>query len=102
AAKQLSRYGAANEYAVSWVVQKSLGGHAIPLDAAALRVLRRLGILEEGLDAEAQRTSLEHQISKLKGADFVDLISVLGDEHCWETDPACPACPLHKSCPTGV
>src|SRR6266404_5830728 len=27
AAKQLSRYQAANDYAVAWVVQKSLGGH---------------------------------------------------------------------------
>ena len=36
AAKQLARYQAANDYAVSWVIQKSLGGHAIPLDAAAL------------------------------------------------------------------
>jgi endonuclease III len=103
AAKQLARYQAANDYAVAWVVQKSLGGHAIPLDEAALRVLRRLRLLEEsGHDLEALRTSLEHQIPKLKGADFVDLISVIADEHCWETDPACPACPLHKSCPTGI
>ena len=102
AAKQLSRYQAANDYAVAWVVQKSLGGHAIPLDGAALRVLRRLGMLEEGLDLEAVRASLEHQIPKLKGADFVDLISKLAEDHCWETDPACPACPLHKNCPTGI
>ena len=67
AAKQLARYQAANDYAVSWVVQQSLGGHAIPLDAAALRVPRRLGILEEeGQDLEAVRASLEHQIPKLK------------------------------------
>jgi endonuclease-3 len=102
AAKQLARYQAANDYAVAWVVQKSLGGHAIPLDAAALRVLRRLGLLEDGQDLEALRASLEHQIPKLKGADFVDLISKLAEEHCWETDPACPACPLHKICPTGI
>src|SRR5207253_2839062 len=68
AAKQLARYQAANDYAVAWVVQKSLGGHAIPLDASALRVLRRLGILEDGRDMEALRASLEHQIPKIKGA----------------------------------
>jgi len=102
AAKQLARYQAANDYAVAWVIQKSLGGHAIPLDASALRVLRRLGILEDGHDMEALRASLEHQVPKLKGAEFIDLISALADEHCWEADPACPACPLHKSCPTGV
>jgi endonuclease III len=102
AAKQLARYQAANDYAVAWVVQKSLGGHALPLDAAALRVLRRLGLLEDGQDLEALRASLEHQIPKLKGADFVDLISKLAEDHCWEKDPACPACPLHKTCPTGM
>lgn len=102
AAKQLARYQAANDYAVSWVIQKSLGGHAIPLDAAALRVLRRLNILEDGQDLEILRASLEHQIPKLKGPDFVDLISVLAEDHCYEADPACPRCPLVKSCPTGM
>ncbi len=52
AAKQLSRYQAANDYAVAWVVQKSLGGHAIPLDAARCACLGRLGMLEDGLDLE--------------------------------------------------
>jgi endonuclease III len=102
AAKQLSRYQAANDYAVAWVVQKSLGGHAIPLDKASLRVLGRLGMLEEGLDLDAVKASLEHQIPKLKGGDFVDLLSTLAEDHCWDKDPACPACPLHKVCPTGL
>src|SRR5437868_191281 len=47
AAKQLARYQAANDYAVAWVIQHSLGGHAVPLDAPALRALRRLGLIEE-------------------------------------------------------
>ncbi|MBI3408055.1 MAG: endonuclease [Planctomycetes bacterium] len=103
AAKQLARYHAANDYAVAWVVQQSLGGHAIPLDGQTLRVLRRLGILEEDeTDLEALRASLEHQIPKARGTDFVDLISALAAEHCWEDDPSCPACPLHKTCPTGI
>ena len=102
AAKQLSRYQAANDYAVSWAVQKSLGGHALPLDAAGLRVLRRLGLLEEAGDLEAQRASLEHQVPKAKGSEFIDVISVIGEDPCWEADPACPACPLNKVCPTGL
>src|SRR6478672_6162345 len=47
AAKQLARYQAANDYAVAWVVQQTLGGHAIPLDAPTLRTLQRIGLLEE-------------------------------------------------------
>src|SRR5438128_232219 len=46
AAKQLARYQAANDYAVAWVVQQSLAGHAVPLDNPSMRLLRRLGLLE--------------------------------------------------------
>ena len=49
AAKQLARYQAANDYAVAWVTQQSLGGHAIPLDDVTLRVLRRLHQELQGL-----------------------------------------------------
>ena len=48
AAKQLSRYQAANDYAVAWVIQQSLGGHAVPLEARPCAVLRRLGLIEDG------------------------------------------------------
>jgi endonuclease-3 len=102
AAKQLARYQAANDYAVAWVVQQSLGGHAVPLDGPSLRILRRLGLLEDGhADLEMLRASLEHQIPKARGALFSDIVSALADEFCWEDEPNCAACPLTASCPTG-
>jgi endonuclease-3 len=102
AAKQLSRYQAADDYAVSWVVQQTLGGHAIPLDAPTLRVLRRLGLIDEDQDdPEAIRASLEHQVPKAKAPLFSDLVSYLAAEVCWEDDPNCSACPLASECPTG-
>jgi endonuclease-3 len=103
AAKQLSRYQASSDYAVAWVVQQSLGGHALPLDARAVRVLRRLGLLEEEqTDLEAMRASLEHQVPKVKGLYFVDAVSEVAESHCWENDPACPMCPLRHTCVTGA
>ena len=36
-------------------------------------------------DLEALKASLEHQIPKLKGGDFVDLLSALAEDHCWES-----------------
>lgn len=100
AAKQLSRYQGSNDYAVAWVMQQSLAGHAIPLDAEAIRVLRRLGLLEpEGDDLESLRTSVERLVPKARGALFNDLISILADEVCWEESPNCPACPLRHECP---
>jgi endonuclease-3 len=102
AAKQLARYQAANDYTVSWVVQNALGGHAIPLDGPTVRVLRRLGFLEENQDdPEILRASLEHLIPKIRGPLFGELISALAEELCWESDPNCPSCPLSHECPTG-
>jgi len=100
AAKQLSRYQSANDYAVAWVVQQSLNGHAIPLDKPSLRVLTRLGLLDadEG-DLEAQRGHLEHQIPKSRGPQFCDLISSLAEDVCAPDDPVCSSCPFSHYCP---
>jgi endonuclease-3 len=101
AAKQLARYQAANDYAVAWVVQQSLGGHAIPLDLPTLRVLRRLGLIETDQgDLEALRASVEHLIPKIRGPLFSDLVSTLAADYCWEEKPNCGACPLASSCPS--
>jgi endonuclease-3 len=101
AAKQLGRYQAANDYSCAWVIQRSLGGHAIPLDAPTLRCARRLGLLEPGQEGtEAARASLEHLVPKAKGPQFTDAISHVADTFCWEEDPHCTACPLASECPT--
>lgn len=99
AAKQLGRFQASNDYVSAWVVQRSLGGHAIPLDAPTLRCARRLGLVDEE-SAEAARASLEHLVPKAKGPQFTDLLSTLAGEHCWEEEPNCPSCPLAHDCPT--
>lgn len=102
AAKQLSRYQAASDYAVASVIQNSLGGHAIPLDDAALRVVRRLGILDSAAgDLESLRASLEHQVPKAKALAFCDTISEIAAEYCSEDEPRCSACLFCSSCPTG-
>jgi endonuclease-3 len=102
AAKQLARYQAANDYIVAWVTQQGLNGHALPLDAPALRVLRRLGFIEdENGDLEAQRTGLEHLIPKARGFLFSELVSAVAHEYCSEADPNCSSCPLAAECPTG-
>jgi len=98
AAKKLARYQAANEYSVSWVVQRSLGGHAIPLDPPTLRCVRRLGLIDDQQDEAEARASLEHLIPKAKGPVFTDLISHLAGEYCWEDQPQCSSCPLSGEC----
>ena len=102
AAKQLQRYQAANDFAVAWVILHSLGGHAVPLDTQVLRVLRRLGLIDDDCaDPETLRASLEHHIPKAKGGLFYELISALAGEVCHEDEPNCPSCPLANHCATG-
>jgi endonuclease-3 len=102
AAKQLARLQAANDYVVAWVIQQSLGGHAVPLDPPTLRTLSRLGLIDgEQQDSEAQRASLEHFVPKARGPLFCDLVSNLAHDYCWEDSPNCSSCPLVAECPTG-
>jgi endonuclease-3 len=101
AAKSLLGFGASSEFVGAWVVQRSLGGHAIPVDPPTLRCARRLGLVESHVeDPEAARATLEHQIPKARGAQFSDAISTVAEQFCWEDEPRCQGCPLNSECPT--
>lgn len=102
AAKQVGRYQAADDYTVAWVTQQSLGGHAIPVDPPTLRTARRLGLTEDDANPEAARSSLEHQVPKAKGPQFVEYLSLLARDYCWEEEPNCPSCPMRGECLTGI
>src|SRR6185312_4739473 len=91
-----------NDFAVAWVVQRTLGGHAMPLDGPTLRVLQRLGVAEPGEpdSLEAIRGSIEHVIPKNRGAELTELLSIHAKELCIDGTPRCAACPLKGECPT--
>ncbi len=104
AAKQLARYKdhGVNDFVVALVTQRALGGHAIPLDDATIRVLNRLGILEAEIeDLESARGTLEHFIPKAKGQEFTDLMIQHADATCTVEEPHCSTCPLKADCITG-
>lgn len=102
AVKSLGRYQAVNHFTNAWVVQQTLGGHAVPLDETGTRVVQRLGLIERDIvDREAMRTSLEHLVPKVKAPLFVELLSWIGQEYCRENEPRCQGCPLRGDCPTG-
>lgn len=94
-----------NDFAVAWVMQRTLGGHAVPLDGPTLRVLERLGVVEaeagEADGGESLRGSVEHMIPKARGPEFTELMSVHAKELCVEGTPHCALCPLKTECPTG-
>ncbi len=102
AAKQLARFQAADDYVVASVVQQSLGGHAVPLDEPTIRVLRRLGLIDENDgDTEAVHSCLEHLVPKARGLQFSDAVSHVAEEWCWEDEPNCAGCPLAGDCAPG-
>jgi endonuclease-3 len=100
--KQLARYkGGVTDFVVAWVTQRSFGGHAVPLDGPTLRVLRRLGVVDEDADdPEAVRASIEHYVPKAKGYEFTEQLILHATTICVEK-PKCPVCPLKSECPTG-
>ncbi len=101
AARQLLRYQAADDFVGAWVVQRSLGGHAIPLDAPTLRCVRRLGLLDGAAESlEGARGSLEHIVPKNDGPQFTDALSYIAEEYCLEETPQCRSCPLSSDCTT--
>ena len=101
--KVLQQYEAfSSDYITATVIQHALGGHAIPVDAPARRVLERLGIAGPEVDGAAVRSLLELAIPKNRGVEFVDLLEQLAYDTCVEGTPDCPRCELRKVCPTGT
>ena len=101
-AKKISRLNDSNDFAVAWVMQHGFGGHAIPLDAPAIRVLRRLGVLDgESESLESLRGTIEHFVPKAKGPQVIELLSQHAADLCTEEHPRCGKCPLLDDCPTG-
>ena len=103
--KALTEYEAfASDYVEATVTQQALGGHAIPVDHPARRVLERLGVADRHAEPEtavpALRSLLERAVPKNRGVEFVDLIEDLAHDTCVEREPDCPRCELRKVCPT--
>jgi endonuclease-3 len=96
--RQVARYQASSDFAVAWVMQRSLDGHAMPLDAEMLRTLKRLGMIDESADdVRAIQQNLEHQVPKAKGLQFIELLGGLAHDRCGDT-PRCNGCALKPEC----
>ena len=103
AIKILREYEAfGSDYVLATVIQESLAGHAIPIDAPTRRVLERLGVATPETDPASLRASLERAIPKNRGVEFVALLERLAQDPCVAEQPDCPVCDLRKICPTGL
>jgi endonuclease-3 len=78
AAAQLEKHRGTTPFAIAYVTQHALGGHAIPLCQGSLEVLRIVGAIS---DTEAEKgiaPGLERVIPKNKGVEFGSLLHQLG------------------------
>ena len=78
--KQLEGYRGVTPFAIAYVVQNSLGGHAIPLSEGALNALHYAGIATEAEAKAGKVPGLERAVPKTKGAEFSSILHQLGAE----------------------
>jgi endonuclease-3 len=100
AEKQLERFKSTNPFTVAYVVQNSLGGHALPIDADGHRVLTRLELIEPNAPLGSAAGAMEHLVPKVKGAEFCEAVSAIAHGYCFEQSPQCSGCPMNDLCPS--
>ncbi len=74
----LEKLDGTTRFAVAYVVQSALGGHAIPVDSGTLRALRICELISDKDLAAGVVPGLERAISKAKGVEFGSLLHQLG------------------------
>jgi hypothetical protein len=80
AAKHLQKYNGTTSFAIAYVTQHALGGHAIPLNRGALITLHTVGVISNDEFAKGIVPGLERAVSKSKGAEVGSLLHQLGVE----------------------
>ncbi|MHB0955270.1 MAG: hypothetical protein ACYC0X_02720 [Pirellulaceae bacterium] len=79
--KQLERLAGISPFALAFVTQNGLNGHAIAVSDSALEVLRILGVVTDE-EAEKRRVpGMERAIAKNKGAEFGSLLHQIGADY---------------------
>jgi endonuclease III len=78
AQQKLQKYNGVTRFAVDYMTQAALGGHAIPLDRGLLEVFGILGLATEQERAAHSVPGLERAIPKNKGVEFGSLAHQLG------------------------
>ena len=87
--KWLKQLDGTTNFTVSYVVQSTLGGHAIPIDAGTSALLRLVDLLSDK-DVKADVVpGLERAIAKAKGIEFGSLLHQLGAD--FTANPYSPA-----------
>jgi endonuclease-3 len=80
AVDRLKKANGASPFAVNYVIQSALGGHAVPIDSGAMEILRILDLVTDK-DVEAGVVpGLERAVAKNKGVEFGGLLHQMAAE----------------------
>lgn len=79
-AQLLQKYEGTTPFVVNFVLQHSLGGHAIPVDRGTLECLYIVGVISEQEKKDWATPGLERAIPKNRGFEFASLLHQLGAE----------------------
>jgi hypothetical protein len=80
AAKLLQKYNGTTPFAVAYVTQNALGGHAIPLNQGTLIALHAVRVISDAEFKQAVVPGLERTVPKNKGSEVGSLLHQLGVE----------------------
>jgi endonuclease-3 len=80
AAKTLQKYNGTTSFAVAYVTQHALGGHAIPLNRGAMITLHAIGLISDDEFTKGTVPGLERAVPKNKGVEVASLLHQLGVE----------------------
>ena len=92
AIERLQKISGTNLFTVAYVVQSTLGGHSIPIDAATIAVMKVMDLLSDKDAEQGVVPGLERAIPKNKGVEFGSMLHQLGADYL--ANPYLPA--LHK------
>jgi endonuclease III len=92
AVERLKKLDGATNFCVAYVTQVALGGHAIPVDAGALRALEVVDLVGEQDVLSVVVPGLDRAIAKTRGIEFGSLLHQFGAD--FVANPYAPA--LHR------
>ncbi len=69
----INKYKGITPFVVGYVSQNGLGGHAIPVDQALIKLMYAVGVIDEKEAEKRQVPGLERAIPKTKGVEFFSL-----------------------------
>ncbi|MBX3422937.1 MAG: hypothetical protein KF752_15390 [Pirellulaceae bacterium] len=75
---ELEKLSGMTRFVLAYVTQNALGGHSIPVDNNAFKVLHMVEIVSDSELAKQQVPGLDRTISKSKGAEFGSVLHQMG------------------------